>query len=74
MPKAPIKNNQIFHCETQCPNCGSENINYYSMDIQDEGGFYPVHCQDCGALFEEWFEIKYDYTYWDGEVEDPGYF
>ena len=43
----------------QCPKCGSNNINYESLTIVDNGLYYPYDCEDCKFEGKEWYEIEF---------------
>lgn len=42
-----------------CPVCGSENLSYGVIDVTDVGVFYPATCEDCGANFEEHYDLTF---------------
>lgn len=42
--------------------CGSEDLEYGSMKIQDEMVFYPFTCNECGADGKEWYHLEYNET------------
>lgn len=42
-----------------CPICGSENLTYGTIDVTDMGVFYPTFCEDCGADFEEHYDLSF---------------
>ena len=37
-------------CEDKCPNCDSENINWYDSELCDEVVVYSANCKDCNIL------------------------
>ena len=39
--------------------CGSENIDYQSLEVKDEMIYYPFHCNDCGRNGKESYSLKY---------------
>lgn len=45
--------------EGYCPVCGSSCINYGSMDIEDNVVSYPAQCNDCGATWNEDYELVF---------------
>lgn len=47
-----------------CPLCGSREVDYQGNDAEACGDeiTYKVKCIDCGAEFEEVFEVKYLFT------------
>ena len=43
-----------------CPICNSDNIEYVgSMEITDVGVYYNAYCKDCGASFEEHYDLSF---------------
>ena len=49
-------------CVGNCPNCGSENINWHDSEIQDGFIVYDADCGDCGQNFQEEYNIVYNIT------------
>lgn len=43
----------------KCPKCGSTNIDYDAIEVQDNQVYYPCTCENCGAEFEEWYNLEY---------------
>ena len=56
-------------CQGDCPHCGSNNLDYRDLEIQDDYAWYPFDCQDCKAVGSEGYNLKYDNTEVDVEVE-----
>ena len=50
------------HKENVCPICGSNNIEYGSMELGVFGDelYYPAECKDCKATFEEYYKLTFD--------------
>lgn len=42
-----------------CPICNSTNLTYGTIEITDVGVFYPATCEDCGADFEEHYNLSF---------------
>lgn len=43
-----------------CPNCGSDAIDYNKEPRDhEEGVAYIGHCKDCGAKFEEVYQLEH---------------
>lgn len=43
----------------KCPKCGSENLNYGSVEIESESLMYPYDCEDCKFEGQEWYNIEF---------------
>ena len=53
--EAEYKNEQGF-----CPKCHSYNLDYGSLEIEDDGMcYYPYKCEDCGQEGEEWYRLDF---------------
>jgi len=47
-------------CKGQCINCGSENLNYETIEqIEDEQAYYKFVCEDCGTVGKEYYKLVY---------------
>lgn len=43
-----------------CPFCGSENLGYGCMELEDgEMVYYPWTCNNCKREGEEWYELNF---------------
>ena len=51
----------------RCPKCNSENITYGTMELIDDGVFYPCTCEDCKHDFEEHYSLQFIGHVSDGE-------
>lgn len=49
----------ISNKQGQCPYCGSVDINYGSIQIEEDHIYYPAECNDCYKYFEEWHYLKF---------------
>jgi len=56
----------------KCPKCGSENLEYDSIELESCCAYYPLECKDCGFIGREWYELEFSgFTDDDGnEMED----
>jgi predicted RNA-binding Zn-ribbon protein involved in translation (DUF1610 family) len=54
--KIRIMKNNI---EGECPNCGSENIEYGYTEIDDDGVGYAYKCNDCGHYDTECYDLVF---------------
>lgn len=45
--------------EGYCPCCGSSNISYGSMNLNDNVVSYPAQCDDCGATYYEDYTLDF---------------
>lgn len=51
-----------------CPKCGSHNVEYYDMDMEDELLIHKCECYDCQLVFREYEKTIYDgYSFIDDE-------
>lgn len=52
-------------CRGKCPKCGSENLEYGSLELEDgDVIYYSFTCPDCKTTGKEWYSIEYtDTTY-----------
>lgn len=55
-----------------CPYCGSDDVDFYDSDWEDDFFFYEALCRDCESVFTEVFKIEYDgynvYTHHGDEI------
>ena len=42
-----------------CPDCGSQNLYYQSLEIQDDYIYYPCTCGDCQCDFKEYYSLSF---------------
>lgn len=42
-----------------CPVCGKDDIQWHGSDICDNSIRYDAECLDCGAYFEEWYNLVF---------------
>lgn len=42
-----------------CPKCGSKNIHYGVIDVQDDYYYYPINCNDCAHDAKEWYSLEF---------------
>lgn len=45
--------------EGYCPCCGSSNISYDTVKIDDDVASYPAKCDDCGATWNEDYSLNF---------------
>ena len=43
----------------KCPHCGSENIDYKAVSLEDELVIFPKECEDCKKNSEEVYRTIY---------------
>lgn len=60
-----------------CPKCGSEELEYESIQIDKCSGqhiYYPFECRECGTVGDEFYKLTYEDTianvYDDGETKE----
>ena len=41
----------VLSAATQCPNCGSQDLSFGSIDIDGQSAYQQASCQDCDAGF-----------------------
>lgn len=44
----------------RCPVCGSDNIIYGSMEVQDNSVYFEITCQECEFQGKEWHHLVFD--------------
>lgn len=43
-----------------CPKCGSYNLDYEVMELQDDMMcYYPYKCEECGLQGGEWYKMEF---------------
>lgn len=47
-------------CLGECVNCGSGNIEYKAMEVDDNYIYYPIDCNECGVESKEYYSLVYD--------------
>jgi len=65
--KKEYKNN--FDLQGQCPNCGSDGIEYGETELEGEDICYRFSCPVCGATGGEWYFLEFSEITVDGEEE-----
>ncbi|GFH41418.1 hypothetical protein [Pseudolactococcus insecticola] len=50
---------QKYNEQAKCPACGSENVEYGSIEFNGEGATYEVSCEDCNINFMEWYDLVF---------------
>jgi transcription elongation factor Elf1 len=43
--------------EGKCPLCSSKNVYFYPMNRDDAGLTYHAKCEDCGAKYDECYDL-----------------
>lgn len=46
-----------------CPVCGSTDLDYASLEIDDCGVHYPTTCNNCSTTFNECYNLAFDGHY-----------
>ena len=44
----------------KCPKCNEMELDYGSMDIQDDMVYYPFTCENCGHSGKEWYNLEFN--------------
>lgn len=47
------------HTQGICPCCGSDDIEYGVIEVDDVGVYYPATCNKCQAKFNECYNIEF---------------
>ena len=47
------------HKQGVCPRCGSGELAYDTMELQDDCLYFPYACLDCGFYGEEWYHLEF---------------
>lgn len=55
----------------ECPNCGSDDLEYFESDCNGETVSYEYMCRKCKVPGVEWYELKHIETVMDGEEDGP---
>lgn len=56
IPKEVPKNER----QGECPNCGSENLDFYNLSFAiDSQVYYEFTCNDCNAEGKEWYNLVF---------------
>ena len=42
----------------ECPVCHSENVETDDSGPEDDYYFYDMYCEDCGAVFKQWYRME----------------
>ena len=42
----------------ECPVCHSENVEIDDSGPEDDYYFYDMYCEDCGAVFKQWYRME----------------
>lgn len=45
--------------EGVCPYCGGSDIDYGSVELEDEMICYPATCNSYGRRFDEWYNLSF---------------
>lgn len=53
-----------------CPRCGSGNLNFSHIILQDKSAHQDVSCSDCGFLYWDLYELS-GYEAMPSEMEAP---
>lgn len=53
----------VVVAEGVCPVCESEQVSYGTLEPDDDGIFYPVTCDKCGATWHECYDIEFSGVY-----------
>ena len=47
------------NCQGCCSNCGSNDINYGTVELVDNDLYYPFSCNKCEKDGKEWYHLEY---------------
>lgn len=56
------KKNPVVHECGICPYCGSDDVEYGSMEMDCGSLSYEMHCNKCGEDSKEWYSVEYSET------------
>lgn len=42
-----------------CPKCGKEDLEYGSIELEDNMCYFPYECKSCGLKGEEWYSMQF---------------
>lgn len=52
-----------------CPICGSDNISYEAIEVEDDSVYYPTMCNKCHATWKEYYDLTFSGNY---DIEREG--
>lgn len=52
------KSKYINECGV-CPRCGKEDLEYGSIQLEDNMCYFPYECKSCGLEGEEWYSMQF---------------
>lgn len=52
-------------CESYCPKCKSDNIEWWWSTVTDAWLYYDWECKECWTQFREWYALEYDWSDYD---------
>lgn len=55
-----IDESKLVNKQGVCPNCGEENLEYDSIQLEDDMCYYPYKCNNCGVKGEEWYYMQFN--------------
>ena len=56
--------------ENYCPKCQHDMLRYGAFMLENnEQGYYPFICPECGCRGKEWFELNYKETEEDSDAD-----
>lgn len=53
-----------------CPRCGESNCTAIDSDFDYDGGCIKYKCDDCGAIWNEYFVVQYDGYEFEDKIYD----
>lgn len=61
MSKIDFKNEEKHYINEQgkCPLCGSNNLEYFPVELDGEYLSYPYTCKECGTNGEEFYYLEF---------------
>lgn len=57
-----MSKDEIIESKGECPECGSNNIKYGTLEWREDQFYYPFECEECGTTGKEWYVSKYAET------------
>lgn len=48
-----------FNAQGDCPACGSNNLNYWTVEVDWDTASYDWTCEDCGSQWIEWYHLEF---------------
>lgn len=63
-------NNKYSNNQGECPKCEG-NIEYGTIDFEDDQCYFPWKCEECGLTGKEWYRLEFiGHSFYNEEEEE----